>query len=140
MFWDSSALVPLLIAEARSAQMLVLLAADREPAIWWASPIECQSALRRRQRERTLASVAVKQALQRLRQLTEDLDVVAPTDPVRDAAARSLAAHPLRAADALQLGAALVWCAGESGQGFVCLDDRLREAATREGFEVLPQD
>jgi predicted nucleic acid-binding protein len=140
MFWDSSALVPLLIAETRSAQMLTLLKADREPALWWASPIECQSALRRRQRERTLAPAALRQALQRLRQLAEDVDVVAPTDPVRDAAGRSLAAHPLRAADALQLGAALVWCDGASGQGFVCLDDRLREAAGREGFEVVPQN
>ncbi len=138
MFWDSSALVPLLLAEARSAQMLSLLAADREPAIWWAAPVECQSALRRRQREGTLASAAARQALQRLRQLTEDLDVVAPTDPVRDAAGRSLAGHPLLAADALQLGAALVWRGGGSGQGFVCLDDRLREAAAREGFEILP--
>jgi hypothetical protein len=51
-----------------------------------------------------------------------------------------LAAHPLRAADALQLAAALVWT-GEAaaGEAFVCLDERLRDAARREGFEVLPE-
>jgi hypothetical protein len=45
----------------------------------------------------------------------------------------------LRAADALQLAAALVWCQGDPLQhGFVCLDQRLREAARREGFTALP--
>jgi hypothetical protein len=49
-------------------------------------------------------------------------------------------AHPLRAADALQLGAALVWCEEQShGEVFVCLDARLREAARREGFSLAPE-
>jgi predicted nucleic acid-binding protein len=66
------------------------------------------------------------------------MDVVAPTLRLREAAGRALAAHPLRAADALQLAAALVWSHEGSGEAFVCLDDRLRDAARREGFEVLP--
>jgi len=67
------------------------------------------------------------------------LDVVAPTPRLRRTAGRALAAHPLRAADALQLAAALTWSAEQpGGEGFVCLDDRLRDAAQREGFAVLP--
>jgi hypothetical protein len=47
--------------------------------------------------------------------------------------------HALRAADALQLAAALDWCDGNTrGESFVCLDDRLRGAAVLEGFRVLP--
>ena len=54
-------------------------------------------------------------------------------------AMRLLTAHPLRPGDALQLAAALSWCGEKpAGAGFVCLDQRLREAAQREGFEVLP--
>lgn len=65
---------------------------------------------------------------------------VRPSDEVRARAMRLLSIHPLRAADALQLAAALVWCRERTaGAGFVCLDGRLREAAGREGFEVLPR-
>ena len=139
MFWDSSALVPLLLSQPRSAELIALLRSDKTPAMWWGSPVECQSALHRRRRENALAPSALAAALVRLERLAQDVDVVAPTARVRDTAGRALAAHPLRAADALQLAAALVWSANEAGyEGFVSLDDRLRDAALREGFKVLP--
>jgi predicted nucleic acid-binding protein len=64
---------------------------------------------------------------------------VSPAEELRDRAIRLLDLHPLSAADALQLAAALDWC-GEhtAGAGFVCLDQRLRAAAMREGFDVYP--
>lgn len=66
-------------------------------------------------------------------------DEVPPSDAIRERARRLIALHPLRAADALQLAAALDWCGGNTrGESFVCLDDRLRGAATLEGFRVLP--
>lgn len=138
MFWDSSALVPLLVAEARSAEMTALIRDDAAPAIWWTSPVECQSALHRRRREGALAAPGLSEALTRLGHLVEDVDVVVPTNALRDAAGRALAAHPLRAPDALQLAAALVWSGSATGETFVCLEDRLRDAARREGFELLP--
>jgi len=47
--------------------------------------------------------------------------------------------YRLRAADAFQLAAALAWCEGHPrGERFLSLDDRLRDAARREGFTVLP--
>jgi predicted nucleic acid-binding protein len=140
MFWDSSAVIPVLIAESRSAEMVALLGKDRTPALWWASPVECQSALRRRGREKLLSPAALAEALARLDRLAEDVDVVAPTDRLRERTGRVIAAHALRAADALQLAAALVWADDSpAGEAMVCLDDRLRDAATREGFEVLPE-
>jgi hypothetical protein len=139
LFWDSSAVIPILVPEARSAEMTALLGSDRAPALWWGGPVECQSALHRRRREEILTRAALDDALARLERLVEDVDVVAPTTGLRLRAGRALGTHPLRAADALQLAAALVWADDSPvGEGFVSLDDRLREAAGREGFRVLP--
>jgi hypothetical protein len=44
----------------------------------------------------------------------------------------------LRAADALQLAAALIWCNHyPRGRTFISGDERLLEAAEREGFDVI---
>jgi hypothetical protein len=140
MFWDTSAIIPVLLPEPRSAALTEALAADREVTVWWGTPVECLSAIYRRHRESPVPAPLLTEALSRLRALVEDADTVTPTDEVRRRAGRLVAAHPLRAADALQLGAALVWCEEQShGEVFVCLDDRLREAARREGFSLAPQ-
>lgn len=140
MFWDSSALVPLLVSEARSADLTALLAEDKEMTMWWATPLECQSALHRRHREAALDAPVLTGATERLRAIVEHADSVSPTDEVRRRAARLVSVHPLRAADALQLAAALIWCEEQPhGEGFVCLDTRLRDAAAREGFDVRPE-
>ena len=47
---------------------------------------------------------------------------------------RVLRVHPLRAADALQLAAALEWSGGAASGMFITYDERLRDAASREGF------
>lgn len=139
MFWDSSAIVPLLVPETRSAELQSLLSGDRGVAIWWGSPVECQSALYRRHRANPLPSALLTTALERLRTLVEDVDIVAPTEDIRRRAGRLLATHSLRAGDALQVAAALVWCEDQpTGELFVCLDDRLREVAAREGFSLHP--
>jgi hypothetical protein len=139
MFWDSSAVVPLLVPDARSTSLTAIARSDPELVLWWASPVECQSALHRQQRDDALPAALLDAALARLRGLVEDADFVAPTHRVRERAGRLLAAHPLRAADALQLAAALMWCdEAPHGTGFVCLDDRLCHAARLEGFRLLP--
>ena len=74
-------------------------------------------------------------------ELARRADEISPTRHLRDLAARLVSIHPLRAADAFQLAAALVWTEEHpSDSGFVCLDARLCEAANREGFRVLPGD
>ena len=139
MFWDSSAVVPLLVSESRSAELTALVAEDKEMTMWWATPLECQSALHRRHRETPLDPVVMTMATERLRAVVEHADTVSPTDEVRRRAARLASVHPLRAADALQLAAALIWCEEQPhGEVFVCLDSRLRDAAQREGFDVRP--
>jgi hypothetical protein len=46
----------------------------------------------------------------------------------------------LRAADAMQLGAALEWAEGRpTGRLLMTLDAQLGRAAAREGFRVIPE-
>src|SRR5207244_4455895 len=110
VFWDSSALVPLLLPEDRSQELTKALSSDAEATIWWATPVECQSAMYRHHRERPIQPAVLGRALTRLAALVEDLEAIAPTDDLRNRAGRLVATHPIRAADALQLAAALVWC------------------------------
>ncbi len=139
MLWDSSALIPLVLPEARSPALTELSTTDRELTQWWGTPVECLSAVYRRHRDGRLPQRLLTETLDRLRALIEDADTVAPTDDVRRRAGRLVAAHPLRSGDALQLAAALVWCEEQpTGEAFVCLDDRLRDAARRESFSLLP--
>ncbi|MHC4974262.1 MAG: hypothetical protein ACYTG3_18225 [Planctomycetota bacterium] len=52
---------------------------------------------------------------------------------------RLLGIHNLRAADALQLGAALAAASDDpTAWELVCLDECLARAARREGFAVVP--
>ena len=139
MFWDSSALVPLLVPEPQSAVLAALVADDKEATIWWGTPLECHSALHRRHREHPFPAADMSGAIERIRMVVEHADTVSPSDELRRRAARLLAVHPLRAAEALQLAAALLWCEEQPhSEGFVSLDAKLRDAALKEGFSVLP--
>jgi predicted nucleic acid-binding protein len=75
-----------------------------------------------------------------LDRLADEWREVEPTDELRILAAILSKRYPLKAADVLQLAAALQWRDGESrNQDFVCLDDRLRSAASAAGFRILPK-
>lgn len=137
-FWDSSALVPLLVQEPSSGTMLRMYEDDPELMVWWSTSIECVSALARLEREGSLASDDMANAFARLDAIAAAWREVLPVADVRRTATRLLRVHPLRAADALQLGAALV--ASElhpETLPLVTLDDRLAAAAEREGFRVV---
>lgn len=136
-FWDSSAIVALLVSEQASDSMLAELDADTELVCWWATPVECVSALSRREREGTLGSSDVAAALRRLEALRSAWAEVQPTDRVRATATRLLRTHPLRSGDALQLAGAIAASEDQPQTlAFVTLDDRLADAASREGFSL----
>jgi predicted nucleic acid-binding protein len=138
-FWDSSAIIPLCLKESTSGTVKGLLKSEEDMVVWWTTRIECLSALSRRQREKALSSGDSLKAKAILSALVEAWAEVQPTEIIRQRAERLLSIHPLRAADALQLAAALVWAQeNPRGLGLVCLDHNLREAALREGFSVLP--
>lgn len=133
-FWDSSALVPLVLKQPRTERARRLLEEDAEPVVWWGSTVECASAVARLHREGHLTRKEEQEARALLDALRSSWFEVQPGDGVREQALRLLRLHPLRAADALQLAAALEWAGSPHEGTFVTFDDRLHDAAQREGF------
>ena len=136
-FWDASSIVALCVDEDRTERMDEFLCEDNELAVWWATPVECASALARRRREGSLSPAAEHAAHEVLDTLAAAWYEVQAGFLVRSHALRLLRVHPLRSADALQLAAALVWAGFPPTGAIVTLDDRLAEAARLEGLEVL---
>lgn len=136
-FWDSSAIVPLTIVEASTEALQATAAEDPVMCVWWATEVECVSALARLERDGELTDTATEAALQRLNLLAESWNEVQPVAALRSAARRLLRVHVLRTADALQLAAAVVAAEGLAASlEVVTLDERLAAAARREGFTV----
>jgi len=137
-FWDASAVIALIADEPSRERMLTLLDEDAQILVWWGTPVEVISALARREREGLLTADEVTNALTGFRHLVDSWHEIVPSDAVRRAAERLLRVHALRAADSLQLAAAITAADHDpSTLVFVCLDDRLNAAARREGFVVV---
>lgn len=136
-FWDSSAIVPLLVRQSVSALADRWLTEDSHVVTWTFTPVEVTSALWRLVRENALAENEVHHIDARAAEFVSASHVVVDIDSVKSLAQRLLRVHALRAADAMQLGAAMLW-AGTRTQSCTLLtfDDRLAAAARREGFAV----
>ena len=137
-YWDASALLPLLVLEADTPKRQQQFQEDSEVVTWWGSRVECESGLNRLQREDKLDPAGLEVALQGLALFAAAWVEIQATSVVQGRALRLLRVHPLRAADALQLAAALI-AVNDAPQHFplVCADSRLAEAARKEGFLVL---
>ncbi|HEV8642863.1 MAG TPA: type II toxin-antitoxin system VapC family toxin [Methylomirabilota bacterium] len=136
-FWDSSAVVPLLVEQKSSSRVAAWVAGDDAVVLWTLTPVEVVSALRRLVRDKALAEEIARRAEVRLAEILRACHVIIDVDPVKSLATRLLRLHPLRAFDALQLGAALHWVEGHpQGRTLHTLDSRLALAAQREGFNV----
>jgi predicted nucleic acid-binding protein len=108
------------------------------PVVWWGSLVEVNSAIARLYRLGKLNDLGMKGALSRLDLLSRGWREILPCDPLRDLAIRLLDAYELRAADILQLAAAITWCQQRPARRvFVCADQRLAKAAKSEGFAVF---
>ncbi|MGH2571507.1 MAG: type II toxin-antitoxin system VapC family toxin [bacterium] len=138
-FWDSSALVALIVRHERTAVLRRLHSRDAGVLAWILSDVEMRSAVARLGRDHSLDADGVQEAIARIEAFWQGVHTVSVIEPVKVRAKRLLGGHSLRAADALQLGAALTAAYDEPlGWEFVCLDERLGAAARREGFSVLP--
>jgi predicted nucleic acid-binding protein len=137
-FWDTSALVPMVVAEPASGFVGRLVKADPEIIVAWSATIECASACARRHRERAVSDTELAAALARLRALSGHWNIAEPTPAMVTLAERIVVRHALRAGDAIQLASALA--AGGGGDPpleFVCFDKRLNLAAMNEGLRVV---
>lgn len=117
--------------------MRALASEDPAMLVWWATEVECVSAIARLERQEELSTDATEAALGRLDAFAEGWSEIQPVEAARRTARRLLRVHNLRAADALQLAAAVVAAEGQPASlEIVTLDDRLTAAARREGFVV----
>ena len=136
-FWDASAVVPLVINDPADGPVIGV-DVKTEMVVWWGTVVEVASAIARRERAGGLSGEQVASCLDLLQKLTTDWLEILPSDALRQMAQRLLRVHALKAADSLQLAAALAASADRSGfVEFICRDSRLSEAAAREGLRVL---
>lgn len=137
-YWDSSALVLLLMTEAKSSSLYETLSDDPEIVTWWSTRVECHSAIQRLVRSGGLGTAEAAQAGNVLKALAARWLEIAASEIVRENAERLLRTHELRAGDALQLAAAVVAADFRpTTLELVCCDERLIGAGRREGFSIL---
>jgi uncharacterized protein len=137
-FWDSSALIARFIEEPQSAMARRWYRDDSAVVVWVMTRVEIASAIARRRREEPSLASEFDQTFRDIVKVSEEWIAITDHLAVRDHAERIVRSHPLRAADALQLGAAIAAAEEEPASlEFVTLDRRLAEAAIREGFQVL---
>ena len=137
-FWDASAVVPLVVVHEATPRARALVQRLGRPAVWWGTLVECASALGRLHRERKVTAAELSASMRRLNELALRWEEVQPSVRLRETAMRLLRVHSLRAADALQVAAALEL--GESRPGalkFVCLDRKLGQVGSLEGLHVV---
>jgi predicted nucleic acid-binding protein len=89
-FWDASAIISLLADRAEKA---VQPLAEKSPilSVWWATEVECASAIARLERDDALDDAAATQAFHGLKQLAQTWREVDPSDPIREAPCGSCA-------------------------------------------------
>lgn len=133
-FWDSSAVVPLCLTQPASARVEALYGEDPGLVVWWGTPVECAFAFARLRREGILDLSGEEAARGVLDRLARAWYEVQPTAPLRHQATRLLRVHALRAADALQLAAALEWAGAPASGDLVTFDEALAAAARLEGI------
>jgi predicted nucleic acid-binding protein len=136
-FWDTSAIVPLCTRQ-QTTQEVEQLAKKFNQVVWWAAGVELHSAIARLRRLGELNEAGKLLAINALNELIGTWREIALSDELRDHAQSLLHSNSLRAADSLQLAAALIWCNQETvGKTFISSDVRLTEAASRSGFTIV---
>lgn len=108
-----------------------------DAVVWWGTAVEIASALARLVRMQQMTPSDYANAQKLFKSLADSWSVVQPYNALRAKAMQLVDRHDLRAADALQLAAALEWCEdAPRGHLFLTADQRLREAAEISGFDV----
>lgn len=137
-FWDTSAIIPLWIAERGSSRSKAWYRSDPDVIVWTLTRVEVFSALARRRREAPAAASRLLAVRRDFIHAWERWSEVTAIEIARRHAERIVESYSLRAADALQIGAALIAAEDHpTALEFVTFDENLAQAAEREGFHVL---
>jgi predicted nucleic acid-binding protein len=135
-FWDASAIIPLCVWQKQTA--LASLHYTRYGiAVWWATPIEIIRGLTRLESMNAIGHDHFLAGTQRVQSLSKFWDAVGPSPAIAARACTLRKSYTLRAADALQLAAALEYFEDTpKGHTFIVSDQRLADAALQSGFLV----
>jgi uncharacterized protein len=99
--------------------------------------VEATAALVRMRKGGRLTPAQLNRALEDLESIWRGVFSHAVNDTLLAKAVESVRAHSLRAYDAVHLGGALSFAAGEE-LDFACWDKELHEAAGKHGFALVP--
>ena len=135
-FWDTSALVPLLVRQSNTSQAVAVYK-TLDVVVWWATPVEIASAVARLLRTGKISTDDFAKSRNLANALFSSWAVIFPTDAIRATSMQLVERYDLRAEDSLQLAAALHWC-GDAPQGRIFLsgDQKLHDAALLSGFDA----
>ena len=137
-FWDTSAILPLFCNQPMSADSRRMRKRFIDQVIWWGTYVEVFSGINRLLREGALNDIQSRAALEKWERLYLRASRISPSETVLNIAASLTAEHSIRALDAFQLAAALVWCNERPrSRPFICADKRLSVAAKDAGFHVI---
>lgn len=100
--------------------------------------VEATAALARMRKGKRLTPTQLSRTLDDLENIWHGIFSHAVDDALLARAAESARTHSLRAYDAVHLGGALSFAAGEE-LDFACWDRELREAAQKHGFPLIPE-
>ena len=135
-FWDASALIPLCVFQIQTPQARVLYL-NHAVVVWWTTPVEIVSGLTRLKRMSEIDQDEFLIGKQRALDLARIWVPIEPASSIATRACSLLELYPLRAAEALQLSAALDACEDKPQSNvFITADQRLADAARQSGFSV----
>jgi uncharacterized protein len=137
-YFDTSALIKLVIAEAGAEQARLLWQEASEVVVSRLAWPEAMAALAAAGRAGRLTGDGRAAATRTLRACFERCAVVSVADHLVERAAELAGSHDLRAADAIHLATALAVM--EADSVFVTWDKRLRQAALQAGLVVAPAE
>ncbi len=140
LYLDASALVKVYVSETASERIRELVAAAEGLLTVRISYAEVRAAFARALREQLLSAVDLRALTRAFDEDWGRYSIVEVSDALVRQAASLSERHGLRGYDAVQLAAALAAGQAVDAIGFVCFDQRLAHAASREGLTVTSWD
>lgn len=135
-YWDTSALLALIFEEPRGEEVRRL--AQKKDALpgytSFFTFIEMESAYARRMSEGALKSSQLPELRLKAQKLESSLALIWPDEDTLKDARHLVLEQGLRPGDALQLASARLLLAAGEGASFVCLDEKLNQAAQAVGL------
>lgn len=138
IYWDTSALFAFIFTEKHSSKLRSFVERQGTVAAYTAiiTPLEFESAIQRRLTDRTLNLREADKARLFGVEFRKTVFLIPMDQNALDHALHLQKIYGLRPGDAIQLASARLGTNNPSQVTFLCLDEKLLEAAKREGFQI----